>query len=135
MASSRFSGVVGFLVAGSMVFCSTAAAASAPAPQQVAPWAALTALTGGAPAAALCGSAAVVAAQAPATGCVLPAVDVAPPVAQTAPPPPIPVPPVEAPSAGFGVSPLPMANCASAAARHRNVGPTPRHSRQGARLL
>jgi len=115
MASSRFRGVVGFLVAGSMVFCSTAAAASVPAPQQVAPWAALTALTGGAPAAALCGSAAVVAAQAPATGCVLPAVDVAPPVAQTAPPPPIPVPPVEAPSAGFGVSPLLLALAAVAA--------------------
>src|SRR5438045_9605405 len=114
MASSRFRGVVGFLVAGSMVFCSTAAAASAPAPQQVAPWAALTALTGGAPAAALCGSAAVVA-QAPATGCVLPAVDVAPPVAQTAPPPPIPVPPVEAPSEGFGVSPLLLALAAVAA--------------------
>jgi hypothetical protein len=114
MASLRFRGVVGFLVAGSMVFCSTAAAASAPAPQPVAPWAALTALTGGAPAAALCGSA-VTAAQAPATGCVLPAVDVAPPVAQAAPPPPIPVPPVEAPSAGFGVSPILLALAAVAA--------------------
>jgi hypothetical protein len=114
MASLQFRGAVGFLVAGSMVFCSTAAVASAPAPQQVAPWAALTALTGGAPAAALCGSA-VVAAQAPATGCVLPAVDVAPPIAQSAPPPPIPVPPVEAPAAGFGVSPLLLALAAVAA--------------------
>src|SRR4051794_18735667 len=116
MASSRFRGVVGFLVAGSMVFCSTAAVASAPAPQQVAPWAALTALTGGAPAAALCGSAAVAAAQAPAAGCVLPAVDVAAPVAQSAPPPPIPVPPVEGPSsAAFGVSPILLALAAVAA--------------------
>lgn len=109
MASSRFRGVVGFLVAGSMVFCSTAAAASTPVPQHVAPWAALTALTGGAPAAALCGSAAVVNAQTTAPGCVLPAVDVAPPVAQSAPPPPIPVPPVEGPAAGFGVSPILLA--------------------------
>jgi hypothetical protein len=114
MANLRFRGAVGFLVAGSMVFCSTAAIASAPAPQQVAPWAALTALTGGAPAAALCGSA-VAAAQAPSTGCVLPAVDVAPPVAQAAPPPPIPVPPVEAPAAGFGVSPILLALAAIAA--------------------
>ena len=114
MAGSRFRGV-GFLVAGSLVFSSTAAMASAPAPQHVAPWAALTALTGGAPAAALCGSAAAVAAmQAPATGCVLPAVDVAQPVA-AAPPAPVPVPPVEAPSAGFGVSPILLALAAVAA--------------------
>ena len=37
----------------------------------------MIALAGGAPAEALCGSAAVVTAQTPATGCVLPAVDVA----------------------------------------------------------
>jgi hypothetical protein len=115
MASSRFRGGVGFLVAGSMVFCSTAAAASAPVPQQAAPWAALIALAGGAPAEALCGSAAVITAQTPATGCVLPAVDVAPPVAQSAPPPPIPVPPVEAPAAGFGVNPIFLALAAVAA--------------------
>src|SRR5438874_13757336 len=115
MASSRFRGVVGFLVAGSMVFSSTAAAASAPAPQQAGPWAAVIALAGGAPAQALCGSAAVVTAQTPTTGCVLPAVDVAPPVAQSAPPPPIPVPPVEGPAAGFGVSPILLALAAVAA--------------------
>src|SRR4051812_38088269 len=89
MASRRFSGMVGFLVAGSLVFSSTAAGAAPtlPVPQQVSPWVALTALTGGAPAAALCGSAAI-AAQASAVGCVLPVVDVAPPVAQTGPPQP-----------------------------------------------
>ena len=114
MASSRFRGI-GFLVAGSLVFSSTAAVASAPAPQRIAPWATLTALTGGAPAAALCGSAAVAAAQTAPTGCVLPAVDVAPPMAQSAPPTPIPVPPVEAPSAGFGVSPILLALAAVAA--------------------
>ena len=118
MANSRLRGVVGFLAAGSLVFSSTGAAAAGtlPAPQQISPWAALTALTGGAPAAALCGTAAVVAAaQAPATGCVLPAVDTPPPVAQSAPPPPIPVPPVEGPAAGFGVSPLLLALAAVAA--------------------
>jgi hypothetical protein len=112
MACSR---VIGFVVAGSLLFSSTAAVASAPPPpQQVSPWAALTALTGGAPAAALCGSATVAAAQ-PAAGCVLPAVDVAPVAAQSAPPAPIPVPPVEGPSAGFGVDPLLLALAAVAA--------------------
>ena len=118
MASTRFRGVVGFLVAGSLVFSSTGAAAAGTllAPQQIGPWAALTALTGGAPAAALCGSAAVAAAaQTPGTGCVLPVVDTPPPVAQSAPPPPIPVPPVEGPAAGFGVSPLLLALAAVAA--------------------
>ena len=112
MACSRF---IGFVVAGSLIFSSTAAVAqAAPARQQISPWAALTALTGGAPAAALCGSAAA-AAQAPAGGCVLPAVDVAPAAAQSAPPAPIPVPPVEGPSAGFGVDPLLLALAAVAA--------------------
>jgi hypothetical protein len=107
--------VIGFVVAGSLLFSSSAGVASAPPPpQQVSPWAALTALTGGAPAAALCGSATVAAAQ-PATGCVLPAVDVAPVAAQSAPPAPIPVPPVEGPSAGFGVDPLLLALAAVAA--------------------
>jgi hypothetical protein len=108
--------MIGILVAGSLVFGSTAAAAAPalPAPQPISSWVALTALTGGAPAAALCGSAAA-AAQAPAAGCVLPAVDVAPPVAQSAPPQPIPVPPVEAAEAGFGVSPLLLALAAVAA--------------------
>jgi hypothetical protein len=118
MTHSRFRGVVGFLVAGSMFITSTGAVAatSVPAAPQVSPWATLVGLTGGAPAVALCGSAAVAAAaQAPAPGCVLPVVDVTPPAAQAAPPPPIPVPPVEAPSAGFGISPLLLALAAVAA--------------------
>ena len=117
MACSRFRGVVGILVAGSMIFSSSAAVAASglPAPQ-VSAWAALTALTGGAPAAALCGSVAVTAAaQAPGSGCVLPVVDAPPPIAQSAPPTPIPVPPVEGPAAGFGVSPLLLALAAVAA--------------------
>jgi hypothetical protein len=110
MASSR---LIGFVVAGSLLFSSTAAVASAPTPQQISPWAALTALTGGAPAAALCGSATVAAAQ-PAAGCVLPATDVPAAAAQSAPPAPIPVPPVESAGPAFGVDPLLLALAAVA---------------------
>lgn len=108
---------VGVVLAGSLLFSSTGAmaAASAPAPAQINPWAALTAMSGAAPAAALCGAAAAaVAAQAPGAGCVLPAVDAPPPVAQSAPPPPIPVPPVE-PASSFVLSPLILALGALAA--------------------
>ena len=107
MASSRLKSVFGACIAGSLMFGSTAALASTPAaPQQLDPWAVLAAMSGGAPAAAICGSAAgaAAAAQAPATGCVLPVVDVPPPpppVAAAAPPPPL---PLAAESAG--ISPL-----------------------------
>ena len=113
MAYSRFSGVVGILVAGSLIFSSTAAAAVSLSAPHVSPWVALSALTGGAPTAALCGSA-VVTAQAPGADCVLPVVDAPPPIAQSAPPTPIPVPPVEGPAAGFGASPLLLALAAVA---------------------
>jgi hypothetical protein len=112
MGSSRHNRLVGALIAGSMVFTSTAAvAASAPAtPTQINPWVALTALSGGAPAAALCGAAAAAAAaQGPATGCVLPVNDVAPPIAQAPPPQPIPVPPVESAGGGLAFDPLLLA--------------------------
>lgn len=102
---NRFAGV---MVAGSLFFSSTAAvAATSAAPStQINPWAALTAMTGGAPAAALCGAAAVAAAaQAPAN-CVLPVTDTPPPVAQSAPPAPIPVPPVEPAGGGLAFDPL-----------------------------
>jgi len=105
---SRLNRLVGVLIAGSMFVSSTGAVAATSTVPQINPWAALTAMTGGAPAAALCGSAAVaaaVAAQAP-SGCVFPAVDIPPPVAQTAPPPPIPVPPVEAAGGGLEFDPL-----------------------------
>ena len=116
MAHSRFRGVVGFLVAGSLVFTSTGAAAATTvsAAPQISPWATLAGLSGGAPAAALCG-AAVTAAQASAPGCVLPVVDTPPPVAQNPPPAPIPVPPVEAAGGGFGINPLYLALVAVAA--------------------
>lgn len=69
-------------------------------------------MSGGAPAAALCGAAAVAAAaQTAAPGCVLPVVDAAPVVA---PPTPVPVPPVE-PVGGFGIDPLLLALGALAA--------------------
>jgi len=60
----------------------------------------------------LCGTAAA-AAQAPAAGCVLPAVDAPAPVA--GPPPPTPVPPVEPVGGGLGISPLWLALGAIAA--------------------
>jgi len=103
----QLKGVVGFLAAGSLFVSSTGAvAASSAAPVFANPWATLSAMTGGAPAAALCGAAAVAAAaQAPAN-CVLPVTDAPPPVAQSAPPAPIPVPPVEAAGGGLAFDPL-----------------------------
>ena len=68
-------------------------------PRQIDPWAMLALTSGGAPAAALCGSAAATA-QAP-TGCVLPVLDAA------APPPPLAAAPVAPPPpayAGAGLS-------------------------------
>ena len=117
MTSLRFKPVVALMVVGSMFVSSTgaiAATAPASAPQQIAPWAALSMMSAGAPAAALCG-AAVTAAQATSAGCVLPAVDAPPPVAQAGPPPPTPVPPVEPVGGGLGISPLWLALGAIAA--------------------
>ena len=114
MACSGFKGFAGVLIAGSMFLSSTgavAAASSVPVPAtQINPWAALTAMSGGAPAAALCGAATVAAAAAQTpTGCVLPALDAPPPVVTSNPPPtPIPVPPVEAPGGGFGLGVDPL---------------------------
>jgi hypothetical protein len=103
MAIHRVKGVIGALVAGSMMLGSTAALATpAPAPQ-VDPWAVLTAMSAGAPAAAMCGSAAAATAAQPAGGCVLPVVDPAVPVAQAAPPI---VPVVATEGGGFGTAPL-----------------------------
>ena len=100
--------MIGVLIAGSMLFSSTVAiAAATPMPAQPDAWAVLSALSGGASAAAVCGAAAAAAVAAqPAPGCVLPQIDVAAPVAQTAPQQPIPVPPVEPAGAGLGISPL-----------------------------
>jgi hypothetical protein len=106
MRFSRVSPLVGALVAGSLFVSSTGAVAATSSVPQINPWAALAAMSGPAPAAALCGAAAAVAAaQAPATPCVLPQVDVAP-VAATAPPTPVPVPPVEPVGGGLGFDPL-----------------------------
>ena len=109
MACLRFKPMVALMAAGSLFVSSTGAiAATHPvsAPQPVAPWAALSLMSSGAPAAALCGAAAT-AAQASA-GCVLPAVDAPPPVADVGPPPPTPVPPVEAANEGLGVGISPL---------------------------
>ncbi len=114
MANLGFKGVLGACIAGSLMFSSTmAAAATTVAPvQQADPWAVLTAMSGGAPAAAMCGSA-VAAAQAPAGGCVLPVADA--PVPPPPAPGPAPVAPVEAAAAGGGISPLILALLAVAA--------------------
>jgi hypothetical protein len=98
-------GILGVVAAGSFLLSSTVAVASAPAPvQQVDPWAVLSAMSSGAPAAAICGAAAATAtAQAPG-GCVLPVVDAPPPppvTTEAVPPPP---PPVAV--GGGGISPL-----------------------------
>jgi hypothetical protein len=118
MRGLRVNPFVGILVAGSMFVSSTGAvaASSASAIPQVNPWAVLTAMSGGAPAAALCGAAAVAAAaQAPAGGCVLPQIDQPVVATTTGPPTPVPVPPVEAAGGGFGVDPLILALGAVAA--------------------
>src|SRR5438270_7613439 len=109
--ASRLKGVVGAVIAGSLMLSSTAAIAAAPAPvQQVDPWAVLTAMSGGAPAAAMCGSAAAAATTQAPGGCVLPVTDVVPPppVVEAVPPPPV-------AAGGVGISPLFIALIAIAA--------------------
>lgn len=104
---------VGLVAAASLMASSSiAVAASTPTPQQVSPWATLSALSGGASAAALCGAAA--AGQAAAPGCVLPATDAAPPAVAIE--QPIPVPPPEVGSSGLAFNPLFLALGAVAAA-------------------
>jgi hypothetical protein len=95
---------LGALVVGSLMFSSMAGASARPAPvatQQVNPWAALSALSVGAPAATICAGSAAAAAQARA-GCVLPVMDVTPP-------PPAPASaavPASAVRPTFGLNPL-----------------------------
>jgi len=99
--------ILGAFLASSLMFGSTAAVA-ATAAAQPSPWALLTVMSEGAPAAALCGTAVAAAAAQSPNGCVLPALDAPPPVPQAAPAPPAPVPPIASPSAGLGlgISPL-----------------------------
>ena len=107
MGGSRVNRFVGVIIAGSLFVSSTGAvAATSAASTQISPWTALTAMTGGAPAAALCGAAAVSASMQAPANCVLPVTDTPPPVAETAPPAPIPVPPVEAAGGGLAFDPL-----------------------------
>jgi hypothetical protein len=114
MASKGLKCALGAFVAGSLMFSSTAAMASAPQIQQADPWAVLTAMSGGAPAAAMCGAAAAAAAAQTPSGCVLPVLDAAPPPVAGPPPPPL-LAPVAA-SAGGGISPLIIGLLAVAAA-------------------
>jgi hypothetical protein len=109
MRRSRLGPIIGILAASSLFVSSTGAVAatSASAIPQVNPWAALTAMSGGAPAAVFCGAAAAAAAAQAATGgCVLPQVDQPVTAAGPPPPTPVPVPPVEPATAGFGIDPL-----------------------------
>ena len=102
MASNGLKRAIGMFVAGSLMMSSTAAMASTATPtQQVDPWAVLSAMSSGAPAAAMCGAAAATAAAQAPTGCVLPVMDAVPPPPPQAPPPPLPV-----AAAGGGISPL-----------------------------
>jgi len=103
MQALRSSRLVGALIAGSLMISSTGAVAATTSHSvpQINPWAALTAMSGGAPAAALCGAAAVAAAAQTGAGCVLPVA--------AAPPTPVPVPPVEPVGGGFGIDPLLLA--------------------------
>lgn len=97
--------VASAIVSVSLIVSSTAAVAQstpAPAPQYD-PWAVLSVMSSGAPAAAVCGAAAAAATAAqPGNGCVLPQTGVTPPIetpANFVPPPP--------PPQGFGL-PLPV---------------------------
>ena len=117
MTGLRVRPIVACLAASALFVSSTGAVAAtasrpiaAPAIHHIDPWVALSALSGGAPAAALCGAAGVAAAAGQANpGCVLPAVDAAPVAAQPGPPPPTPVPPVEPVGGGIGIDPLYLA--------------------------
>jgi hypothetical protein len=102
MMASKGKCVLGAFVAGSLIFSSTAAMAAAPTVPQANPWAVLTAMSQGAPAAAMCGAAAAAAAAQAPSGCVLPVMDVTPPPPAPAPPPPPPL----AATEGAGISPL-----------------------------
>lgn len=109
MGSHGVKGVLGAFVAGSLMLSSTVAVAAAPAPvQQVDPWAVLTAMSDGAPAAAMCGAATTAANSQTPGGCVLPVTDVPPPppVAEAVPPPVV---------GGGGINPLFLALIAIAA--------------------
>ena len=97
MTDPRVKSLLAVLAAGSLLFGSEAsAAASASQPQQVNPWAALAALSGGPPAAAVCGSSAR---KVQASGCELPMTPASTP-----------------PAAGYGVTPLLLGLAAIASA-------------------
>jgi len=115
MASRLSHTFVAAALAGSLIIGSTEAVAATaqPAPQPDS-WAVLAVMSGGAPAATICGAAAV-AAQGVASpgGCVLPVADAVPVPVQAAPPPPLPPEALVTPGAGIG--PLALALIAIAA--------------------
>ena len=90
MIRTSFSGRLAVL--GALSLCVAPSAATAAPVPVFSPIVTLSILGSGVSAAALCGAAVTSAAQAPASGCVLPAIDLPPPVAVVAPPPPAPFP-------------------------------------------
>lgn len=129
MAKSPLKLFTGLAAATSMLLGSTASAAELPS-QAVNPWGVLSAMSGGAPTAAVCGSAAAATAV-PVNGCVLPAADV------PAIPPQANAPMAVAPAGmvgGYGVTPMILGLLALAAGvgflflvkghDHGNVVPT-----------
>lgn len=109
ISSKHAKQILGALAGCALCFSSTAAGATtAVRAQSINPWVALSAFSTPASASAVCaaGAAAVSAAQMPAEGCVLPAVD-------QAPPPPVPAAPAVTPAAvpvvrdgGIGLLPI-----------------------------
>ena len=78
MASRLVHRIVGLMLAGSLIGGSTATAAATVQPvSQPNSWAVLAVMSGGAPAATICGAAAAAAGAASPTGCVLPVADLA----------------------------------------------------------
>lgn len=97
--------IVGIVAAGSLLVSSSACATGAFQSQQVSPWAALAALSGGAPAAAMCGSSQKNLAQPTGSGCLLPTIPASPASTSSM-----------TQSAGYGVTPLLLGLAAIASA-------------------
>lgn len=115
MASRVSRTIVAAALTGSLMFSSTAGiAATVQSTAQPNSWAVLAVMSGGAPAATVCGAAAAAAAGVGSPGgCVLPVADAPPVPVQPASPPPLPAGVVA--GSGAGISPLVLALIAIAA--------------------
>lgn len=115
MASRLSRSFIAVALMGSLIFGSTQAVAATVQPAaQPNSWAVLAVMSGGAPAATVCGAAVAAAAGTGVPGgCVLPVADVVPVPVQPASPPPLPAAAVM--GSGIGISPLALALIAVAA--------------------